>query len=86
MNTRDAVTLSAGIKLAIFTVVSVLVTGLLAVIMGIRRSGKQWRYLPEMLLSFPILHIAYGTGFWQGLYKLLRQYRKTQQNATLSDP
>lgn len=59
---------------------------LLAVIMGIRRSGKQWRYLPEMLLSFPILHIAYGTGFWQGLYQLLRQYRKTQQNATLSDP
>lgn len=31
---RNAVTISAGIKLAVFTVVSVLVTGLLAVIMG----------------------------------------------------
>ena len=33
-NRRNAATLAAGIKLAIFTIVSVLVTGLLAVIMG----------------------------------------------------
>ncbi|MFA6298868.1 MAG: MlaD family protein, partial [Nocardioides sp.] len=31
---RNSVTISAGIKLAIFTVISILVTGLLAAIMG----------------------------------------------------
>ena len=34
MNRRNSVTVAAGVKLGIFTVVSVLVTGLLAVIMG----------------------------------------------------
>ncbi len=34
MNTRNQVTVAAGVKLAIFTVVSILVTGLLAAIMG----------------------------------------------------
>lgn len=47
MNTRDAVTLSAGIKLAIFTVVSVLVTGLLAVIMGNFGFGDGRTYAAE---------------------------------------
>ena len=34
LNRRNSVTIAAGIKLSIFTVVSVLVTGLLAAIMG----------------------------------------------------
>lgn len=47
MNTRDAVTVRAGIKLAIFTVVSVLVTGLLAVIMGNFGFGEGRTYAAE---------------------------------------
>ena len=47
MNTRDAVTVRAGIKLAIFTVVSVMVTGLLAVIMGNFGFGEGRTYAAE---------------------------------------
>jgi phospholipid/cholesterol/gamma-HCH transport system substrate-binding protein len=47
VNTRDAVTVRAGIKLAIFTVVSVLVTGLLAVIMGNFGFGEGRTYAAE---------------------------------------
>jgi len=47
VNTRDAVTVTAGIKLAVFTVVSVLVTGLLAVIMGNFGFGEGRTYSAE---------------------------------------
>lgn len=47
MNSRDLVTLSAGIKLAVFTVVSVLVTGLLAAIMGNVAFGEGRTYSAE---------------------------------------
>lgn len=51
---------------------------LLALLMGVRRCrsattvAKPWSYLPEMLLSFPILHLAYGVGFWRGLFKAVQ--------------
>lgn len=45
---------------------------LLALIMGIKRTAQKPKALPEVLLSFPILHLAYGVGFWQGLVKQLR--------------
>ncbi len=44
MNARNQVTIAAGIKLTIFTVVSVLVTGLLAVIMGNLGFGEARTY------------------------------------------
>ena len=49
-NRRNAVTISAGIKLLIFTVVSILVTGLLAAIMGNIGFGDQHR-VPGGLLQ-----------------------------------
>lgn len=51
---------------------------LLALLLGFRRcqreasslrSSSAWSYLPEMLGSFPILHLAYGVGFWRGVFQ-----------------
>jgi succinoglycan biosynthesis protein ExoA len=50
---------------------------LLALVMGIRRCrsattvARPWIYLPEMLMSFPLLHLAYGVGFWRGIITAL---------------
>ncbi len=46
---------------------------LLGLLMGVKRTKKQWRYLPDILLSFPILHLAYGSGFWQGVWQSVKR-------------
>lgn len=43
-----------------------------ALAFGLRRSGREPRYLPGILAAFPILHLAYGIGFLAGLASLLK--------------
>lgn len=64
---------------------------LLALVMGARRcrqaaalgssqSSGPWAYFPELLASFPVLHMAYGIGFWRGILQVIRAGKKTVDN------
>jgi len=39
---------------------------------GWKRCRQDIKYLPGVLTAFPILHLAYGSGFWWGLWQFLR--------------
>ncbi|MGV3527158.1 MAG: glycosyltransferase family 2 protein [Candidatus Sericytochromatia bacterium] len=47
--------------------------GSAALVFGLKRTAQQRRYLPGVLAAFPVLHLAYGCGFWRGLWALVRQ-------------
>lgn len=45
---------------------------LASLVFGLRRTRARRAYLPGVLSAFPVLHTAYGTGFWWGLLAALR--------------
>ncbi|MBU2696423.1 MCE family protein [Pimelobacter sp. 30-1] len=83
-NSRNATTISAAIKLAVFTVVSVLVTGLLAVIMGNVGFGDRNQYQAifanaTMLEKGDDVRVA---GVNVGEVKKVEHYRRTMAKVT----
>lgn len=48
------------------------------------KAGAAMRDVPGVVLAFIVLHLAYGTGYWQGLFRFLILRRDPSEHSTRS--
>lgn len=56
-----------------------------AIVSGSLALRNEWRLVPALALSFPVLHISYGIGFLLGLAKFCNRWRSPGEGLTIDN-